>query len=61
MNPAQFERQSARRSSADLEGALGGSHALTSTSLAQAAERPHHFLPSLNNEIDVRINPNDVC
>jgi transposase InsO family protein len=60
VSPAQFERQSMCRESMQLEGALGGSHAPSSTSRAQATERLHDFLPPLKEQIDVTMNQTDV-
>jgi putative transposase len=60
LSPAQFERQATRNRAAELERALGGIHALAPTFLAQATERLHDFLPPLNNEIEVTMNPSNV-
>ena len=60
VSPAAFERRAIRDSKTQLDGALGGSHALAPTFLAQAAECLHDVLPPLNNETHVTMNVTDV-
>jgi transposase InsO family protein len=59
VSPAQFERHAPCGRSTQLEGALGGIHAPSDTSLAQATERLHDFLPPLTNEVDAKMTATD--
>jgi putative transposase len=60
VSPAQFERQSTYGRSTQLEGALGGIHAPSGTSLAQATERLQDFLPPLTEQIELVRNRTEV-
>jgi transposase InsO family protein len=59
VSPAQCERQFMCGRSTQLEGALGGIHSPSDTSLAQATERLHDFLPPLTNEVDAKMTATD--
>jgi hypothetical protein len=60
VSPAQFERHSPCGRSTQLEGALGGIHAPSGSSLAQATERLQGFLPPLTEQIQLMRNSTEV-
>jgi hypothetical protein len=60
VSPAQFERHAPCGRSTQLEGALGGSHAQSGSSLAQATERLQGFLPPLTEQTQLMRNSTEV-